>query len=90
MKHLTRSLAVALAAVFGFVAFSPPDADAHHRRHRRHLVVRPLHHHPLHVVVRGHGPVVFAYEDAFGRKVYRDRKGYFRFGPKGGHIHFVR
>ena len=93
MKRLTRALAIALAATFGLVAFTPPESDAHPRlhRHRHRAVLRPVVRPLVHVQVRrDHGPVTFAYEDGDGRAVYSDRKGYFYFGPKGGHIHFER
>jgi len=89
MKRCTQSLAIGLAALLGAVAFAPADADAHHRRHRRHIILRvpgPVVHGHVH---RSHGPVAFAYRDAEGRAIYQDRRGYFYFGPRGGHVHFV-
>ena len=87
MKRFVRRLTIGFAVVIGIVAFAPVDADARHRRPRRHVV--HLHSHVLHGHhLHGHGRVSFAYYDAENRPVYRDRRGLFYFGPRGGHIHF--
>jgi hypothetical protein len=89
MKRLHSRLTLTLAAALLLGGLAPIDADAHHRRHHRHVLKRVpgpvVHVHAAH----GHGPVAFAYVDAEGRRIFRDRKGHFFFGPRGGHVHFA-
>ncbi len=72
MKRTIRSLMLGLAAVVGFVAFTPTDSDAAHYWSRVHN--RQVEYH-------------FAYHDSHGRPVYVNEYGVnFRHGRRGRHI----